>query len=104
MEIIRLHPLAQSEHRQTHSSFLERLFNASFPAVQRPRLGPQLAELVAAGGYPAALQRPTAVRRARWYRDYVQAIVERDVRDLARIQALDVMPRLLALFPARQRD
>lgn len=32
-----------------------------------------------------------------WYRDYVDTIVQRDVRDLARISALDALPRLMML-------
>lgn len=47
-----------------------------------------------AGGYPAALARLPG-RRRDWYRAYVQTLVQRDVRDLARIGSLDVVPRLL---------
>lgn len=36
-------------------------------------------------------------RRVAWYRDYVDTIVQRDVRDLARISALDALPRLMML-------
>jgi predicted AAA+ superfamily ATPase len=50
-----------------------------------------------AGGYPAALSGHRPRRRAAWYRDHLDAIVQRDVRDLARISALDTLPRLLAL-------
>ncbi len=64
------------------------------------RLGRELAARIVAGGYPAALARQPN-RRAAWYRSYVQAIVERDVRDLARIGALDAMPRLLSLAAAQ---
>lgn len=49
------------------------------------------------GGYPAALARPAGRRRGSWYRDSLDAIVQRDVRDLARISALDALPRLLTL-------
>ena len=38
-----------------------------------------------------------ARRRAAWYRDYIETLVQRDVRDLARISSLDVLPRLLTL-------
>ena len=48
-------------------------------------------------GYPPALARPTQRRRAAWYRDYMEALVQRDVRDLARISSLDALPRLLTL-------
>ena len=47
--------------------------------------------------YPAALERPENRRRATWYRDYVETLVQRDVRALARINSLDALPRLLAL-------
>jgi predicted AAA+ superfamily ATPase len=97
MEILRLHPFAQAELAGLTSRFLPRLFGEGFPSLQQPRLGRELADRIVNGGYPAALARATAPRRARWYRDYAQAIVERDVRDLARLQALDVMPRLLTL-------
>jgi len=97
MEILRLHPLAQAELARRKPRFLDRLFDGSFKTQASKRLGRALATRIAAGGYPAALARPTARRKAAWYRDYVEAIVERDVRDLARISALDAMPRLLSL-------
>jgi hypothetical protein len=50
-----------------------------------------------AGGYPSALARTLPRRRATWYRDYVETLVQRDVRDLARVSALDSIPRLLTL-------
>ena len=61
------------------------------------RLGSTLAERIARGGYPEAIKRASKRRRGAWYRDYVEAIVQRDVRDLARIRKLEALPRLLAL-------
>ena len=97
MEILRLHPLAQSELERRTSHFLDLLFDAAFKTTTSKRLKSELPSRIAAGGYPAALARPSARRQAAWYRDYVEALVERDVRDLARISALDAMPRLLSL-------
>lgn len=96
MEVIRLHPLAQTELRQQPSGFLAQLFGAEFKVLAAERMGLALAERVVAGGFPAALLRQASRRRA-WYQAYVQTLVQRDVRDLARIAALDVMPRLLEL-------
>lgn len=101
MEIVRLHPLAQAELTGGPSDFIARLFSGKFPGRTRPRLGRDLAPLVAAGGYPAALARAAARRRAAWYRDYVETLVQRDVRELARIASLDAIPRLLALVGAQ---
>ena len=97
MEILRLHPLAQEELEGKVSGFLGALFGEGFKANQQVRLGKELAERIAAGGYPAALARPSPRRRATWYRDYIETLVQRDVRDLARISSLDVLPRLLTL-------
>ena len=98
MDLLRLHPLSQVELAGEDSHFLSRLFTKGFKAdVSGQRMGQGLAERVVAGGYPAALVRATARRRAAWYRDYIDTLVQRDVRDLARISALDALPRLLAL-------
>ena len=97
MGIIRLHPLAQCELAERLPKFLERLFTGGFKARPAERLGVALAERIAAGGYPPALARSTPRRREAWYRDYVESLVQRDVRNLARIASLDVLPRLLSL-------
>lgn len=101
MEILRLHPLAQCELAQRRPAFLDALFDGGFKTRQAERLARELAERIASGGYPAALQRQVGRRRAAWYRDYVETLVQRDVRDLARISSLDVLPRLLALAAAQ---
>lgn len=97
MEILRLYPLSQSEIARRPSGFLDALFAGNFKVGTGKRLGRELAERITAGGYPAALARPSARRRMAWYREYLDALVQRDVRDLARITSLDVLPRLLAL-------
>ncbi|RLC12983.1 MAG: AAA family ATPase [Deltaproteobacteria bacterium] len=98
MEILRLHPLAQAEIEGKAADFLGRLFAADFKAGKTGRrLGKALAQRVAGGGFPAALVRATPRRRSAWYRDYADTLVQRDIRDLARISALDALPRLLAM-------
>lgn len=97
MGILRLHPLAQCELAGRRPRFLDTLFAGAFKARKAERLGKALAERIAAGGYPAALARSSARRRGVWYRDYIETLVQRDVRDLARIASLDALPRLLAL-------
>jgi len=95
--IIRLLPFAQCEIERRASWFLNALFGAGFQTRRTGRLGLALAERVVAGGYPPALDRAAPRRRAAWYRDYVETMIQRDVRDLARIASLDALPRLLAL-------
>ena len=107
-EIVRLHPLSQSEIEAGSTEleetawqdlpptgFLDRLFGGGFRISQTARLGRQLYHRIVAGGFPPALARTAAHRRAAWCRAYAEAHVQRDVRDLARIRGLDVIPRLL---------
>jgi hypothetical protein len=98
--ILRLHPLAQCEIQSVPSQFLDVLFARDFKNRHYGRLGAELAERIVAGGYPAALSRGSQHRRAAWYGDYVETLVQREVRDLARINSLDVLPRLLQLAAA----
>jgi predicted AAA+ superfamily ATPase len=97
MGLLRLHPLAQCELAGKASRFLDALFAGLFPTRTSERLGIVLTERVVDGGYPAALMRRGSARRSAWYRDYVETQIQRDVRDLGRIRALDALPRLLAL-------
>ena len=110
MEVIRLHPLAQGEIAGERSlgpasdsfpDFLDALFGRGFKTRRTTRLGRELCERIAAGGYPAALARPPGPRRANWYRNYLDAQTQRDVCDLARIRTLEELPRLLALSAAQ---
>lgn len=97
MEILRLHPLAQCELAGKVPSFLNRLFDGAFPTRTYKRLREDLSERIVSGGYPAAVARATHRRRSTWYRDYLETLIQRDVRDLARIRALDALSRLLGL-------
>ncbi|MFO8049201.1 MAG: ATP-binding protein [Desulfosudaceae bacterium] len=98
MEILRLHPLTQCELAGADPGFLTILFGTGFKKFAHgQRQGKALADRVASGGYPAALSRTTFRRRAVWYRDYIDTLVQRDVNDLFSIRSLDALPRLLTL-------
>ncbi|MBI4729502.1 MAG: ATP-binding protein [Acidobacteria bacterium] len=97
MGILRLHPFAQCELARRVPRFLDALFAGRFPTRLAERLGAELAEPIAAGGYPAALAGRTPARHSVWYGDYVETEIQGDVRDLSRIRSLDSLPRLLAL-------
>ena len=97
MALLRLHPLAQCEIAGARPGFIDAVFTGHFRTGMTERLGADLAERIVAGGYPAALVRRSAGRRGAWYRDYIETQIQRDVRDLARVHRLDVLPRLLAV-------
>ena len=118
MELLRLHPLSQHELAAppreapdrgaptgNAGTFVERLFDGTLSGnligSAQPRLGSLLAGRIACGGYPAALARSISRRRAAWYRDYVETLVQRDAREMARIRSLDALPRLLTLVASQ---
>ena len=98
MGIIRLLPLAQAELHASQSSFLEQVFAGEALDSTRPVVGDDFVKIILAGGYPEALARSESRRLQNWHLDYVEAIVQRDVRDIARIEQLSAMPRLLRVL------
>ncbi|MBK8167562.1 MAG: ATP-binding protein [bacterium] len=97
METVRLHPLSEVEIGRHQPQFLERIFAGEFKIAHSERLGPELANLIVRGGFPEVVRRDTERGRRAWVRDYLDAIIQRDVRDLSRIHRLDILPRLLEL-------
>jgi predicted AAA+ superfamily ATPase len=104
MEILTLWPLAQAEVEGVGESFVDRLFDLTSPlktfaSVQAAPREEVIGRIVR-GGYPEPMARPAA-RRQSWFDSYIATILQRDVRDLANIEGLTQMPRLLAILAAR---
>lgn len=53
-----------------------------------------------AGGFPEVLQRNTLGRQQQWCRAYLEAIVQRDIRDITEIRKSHELPRLLIVLAA----
>lgn len=100
METQQLLPLSQTEIHQHESpspfgNWLQAAFAENLLEVTDLVLGSDLVERVLKGGYPEALTRVDGERRAQWARAYIDSILVRDVADLAQVDKLDKMPRLL---------
>lgn len=95
METLSLLPLSQSEIELCASNWLDGAFGGQLLKPGRPAIGPDLVERVLRGGYPEAVSRPSPRRRVVWARQYIDALVQRDVRDVAEVLKLDELPRLL---------
>ncbi len=98
MEIVNLLPLSQAEIHGGKSSFLETAFQGKLGKPGKSLIDKALVEAVLTGGYPEMLRRKQPERRRAWARDYIRAIVQRDVRDIAQVEKLDQMPRLLQVL------
>lgn len=102
MEVHTLWPLSQGEIRGLREGFVDALFDESLPPHgESPLQRDQLLNAMLKGGYPEAVGRPDPERRAAWFGSYLSAILERDVRNLARIEGLTELPRLLGVIAAR---
>ncbi len=95
METLTLLPLSQSELYGSKANWIDSAFAGRILDVARPLTGDELTESVLRGGYPEAISRTSARRRTVWARQYMDAIIQRDVRDVAGIEKLDQLPRFL---------
>jgi predicted AAA+ superfamily ATPase len=105
LEILTLWPFSQGELEETKASFVDALF-ASSPSslasfADKSFGKDEIVQRIQVGGYPEAVARKAADRRAAWFQSYVTTLVHRDVRDLANIEHLTLLPRLLSLLAAR---
>ncbi len=104
IEIMRLGPLTQLElaYGNMENTMLDRLFGESpLKSDVGARLGATLVELILTGGFPNVISRQTPARRARWYQNYIETLVEKDIRELFELQRPDVVYPLLQTAAAR---
>jgi uncharacterized protein len=95
METLTLLPLSQSELHGAKANWLDSAFAGHLPKVSALLVGGALFEAVLRGGYPEAVARVTPRRRTAWAKQYIDALIQRDVRDVAAIDRLDQLPRFL---------
>jgi predicted AAA+ superfamily ATPase len=95
MEVVHLMPISRAEIAGKRPEFLRSAFAGQVARPGPALVGDDLVRAVLVGGYPEMLRRDNARRRQAWARNYVRAIVERDVRDIAEVEKLDRLPRLL---------
>jgi hypothetical protein len=95
METLTLLPLSQSELCGNTANWIDAAFAGRLLNVAMPVVGAALVEAVLRGGYPEAISRRDSRRRVVWIRQYIDAIIQRDVRDVASIDKIDQLPRFL---------
>jgi predicted AAA+ superfamily ATPase len=101
-EILDLWPFSQGELAGVRETFLdalltdpEQLARRRFERVDRRVLFDRLVR----GGYPELVEASPA-QAARWYRNYVRTVVERDIVEASTIAQADELPMLLRLLAA----
>ena len=106
MEVVQLHPLTAAEQARASGRFLAALLAGRLkPAIATAAAQPPLALAgrIVAGGFPEAVARSPARARA-WHREYLRMLLERDVRDVARVRDTAAVGSLLEMLALRTAE
>ncbi len=94
-----LQPLSAGEVLGGTQPLLERLLASADPGrVESDLARRDYFDLVAAGGYPAALARPTDQSRRRWHASYLATVADRDLGALVEVRHPGALSRLYRLI------
>ena len=100
---VRLRPLAQGEIERNKPLFLEIARAGGWRDISAS--GDQLSknayiEMALAGGYPEAVRLQQGRARRQWHNDYLEALIDRDLRDVANIRRKDNLFKLVEVLAA----
>lgn len=95
METLSLFPLSQSEMEHQTANWIDSAFRGRILEAEQPAIGYDLVDRVLRGGYPEAISRETSRRRGIWSQQYIDSIIQRDVKDIANVEKLEQLPRFL---------
>ncbi|MEV6299630.1 ATP-binding protein [Actinoplanes sp. NPDC051861] len=102
METVELWPFSQGEIDGTPDGFIDAAF-AEGPTLRHESTVSRAdyAARIVRGGLPEAVSRSDGRRRSRFLDSYVQALIDRDVRELVRIEQAPQLRALVRLLAAR---
>jgi len=96
---IRLRSLSQGEIQGNEPNFLTYAFNQSFNFHWNAYEKDAIIEMAFRGGFPEALLLEGRNRK-KWHRDYMEALLARDLKDVAKIHKYDAMRELVKVLAA----
>lgn len=102
MEIVQLYPLTEMEKRGSRKSLLESLLTGAIKTsiTSGQNVAAGIPEAICQGGYPEPLLR-TPARARQWHKQYLNAIIQRDVKDVAAIRDQNELLRLMEMLGYR---
>lgn len=93
MEVLSLWPFTQGEIRNLKEDFAQFALRTTPELPPQPPIDYQIT--LNSGGFPEPVSRNSERRQRAWFESYLKALIERDVRDLADIDGLTALPRLI---------
>jgi predicted AAA+ superfamily ATPase len=98
MEIITLWPFSCHELLGRKGTFIDELFSNRTPTIPDDNLSREsLIDNMIRGGYPEIQKLASERRRNAWLNAYITTILQRDIKDISRIEGVQQLPRLLSL-------
>lgn len=96
---IRLRPLTQGEILGKQPDFLEKAFNQDFSVLPMTYEREEILNLAFRGGFPEAVKLDEKERK-QWHKDYISALLARDLKDIANIKRQNAMNDLISVLAA----
>jgi predicted AAA+ superfamily ATPase len=102
VEGVQLNPLSEMEKQGGKNSLLQSLLTGAIKTKisARQDIVQGVAEAICSGGYPEPNTRP-ASRARQWYQQYLKAIIQRDVKDIAAVRNENELMRVMELLAYR---
>lgn len=104
VDIIPVLPLSQGEIDGVTETFIGRLLDDAGIEMEAKRTSAtrdEYARRATSGGMPVALRRPPGRSRSRWFANYVDLVIDKDVLDISRVRQREMLPKLLGQLAAR---
>lgn len=101
LETLELYPLSQGELIEQKEDFISKAFSDTILLAPKTSLSKEdLYKIIVKGGYPS-VETLSEKRRNAWFNSYINNILQKDIRDLARIEAIEQLPNLFTLLAIR---
>jgi uncharacterized protein len=97
---IRLRPLAQGEINNVPPTFLQNAFNENFSKTYSKINKDDCIHMALIGGYPEAIFLSDENEVKQWHYDYLESLIEKDMKDIFNIRRSDSMKNLLHTLAA----
>jgi len=95
---IRLRPLTIGEILNRTPKFLEHAFNVDFPRKISGYNKEQIFDFAFCGGYPEAVKLDSQKDRKEWHGDYIDDLINRDLKDLMNIRRQNELKELVLIL------
>lgn len=102
MEVVQLNPLSEMEKQRSKASLLTALLAGDIKTciTSRQTIVPGIPDAICSGGYPEPNTRAEG-RARQWFKQYLNAIIQRDVKHIAAIRDENELLKLMELLAWR---